>query len=115
MKKKKLVSLVVAMAAFLIMSITALAATCPVCEQCHQVVNLISRGEHLWHYTTYHTVDYSDEYGKLCHETCEIGKSEDKLWWECPNGHGSFQTQIHRREIHSSKYCNSLDYYYTAN
>lgn len=113
MKKKKLVSLVVAMAAFLIMSITALAATCPICERYGTVTNIESRGQHLWHHTTYHTVEHTDN-GVLIRETCTIVKSEDKIWLICPNGHGVLSKQIYHREIHSSEHCKSLEYYYQA-
>lgn len=108
MKKKKLVSLVVAMAAFLIMSITALAATCPVCEEYGQVNNLKSCGEHLWHYTDHHTVYYTEN-GILKPEICTFTKSEDKIWWECPIGHGNIGTHIRYREIHSSEHCENID------
>ncbi len=112
MKNKKIVLTAVSVAAFLTMSITALAATCPSCATYGTEATLKSYGEHLWHNTGHHTVDYSDQNGVLHHESCTISYSEDKVSWVCPNGHGTVSTQIHHKEIHSNSHCNSLDYYY---
>lgn len=113
MRKKKVVLTLAALMVFLTTGITALANSIPLnCTSCATygvVAPLKSYGEHLWHNTVTHTVEYS-EYGVLKHETCTINYSEDKTIWVCPNGHGTMNTQIRHREIHSSSHCESLDY-----
>lgn len=116
MRKNKVVLLLAALMLFLTTGITALAASvpanCPSCAAYGVVATLKSQGEHLWHRTGNHTVDYSDENGVLHHEACTISYSEDKVSWVCPNGHGTVASQVHHVENHSSSHCNSLDYYY---
>lgn len=109
--KKRIISLSVALAAFLATSITVLAAVCPACESSGVQATCKSYGEHLWHNTKQHTVHYSEN-GVLKTETCTITTSEDKVWWVCPNGHGTVSTMTHHKETHSNSHCNSLDYYY---
>ncbi len=111
MGKKRLILLSTMLAVFIATGITALAANCPACEASHVEAVCKTYGEHLWHNTASHTVDYS-EGGVLKHETCTIRYSEDKVTWVCPNGHGTVMTQYHYKEIHSSSRCNSLDYYH---
>lgn len=85
-------------------------ADTPICPYCYGTLK--SYGEHLWHNTAQHTVNYSDENHVLRSESCTISYSEDKVLWVCPNGHGTISTKNHYVEKHSSSHCNSLDYYH---
>lgn len=111
MKKKRIIMISVILTAFLITGITALAATCPACEMYNVQAECKYYKEHMWHNTASHKVKYS-EGGVLKEVACYINYSENKEWWECPNGHGTVMTRIHYQEIHSDSHCNDLDYYY---
>ncbi|MCI9324307.1 MAG: hypothetical protein HFH81_13800 [Lachnospiraceae bacterium] len=110
MKKKRFALLAIALAAFLATGITVLAANCPACESAGTTTTLKQYGEHCWHKTGQHTVQYS-EGGVLYTEECRINYNEDKVSWVCPK-HGAVTVQYHYKETHSSSHCNSLDYYH---
>ncbi len=110
MKTKKTLILSVALLTILTTGMTALAGppwivpSCNICGKCVENGMNLSRG------SSSHVVEYTEN-GQLKSETCNISYSEDDVRMECPNGHGVIWRGRHFKEIHSSKYCNSLDYW----
>lgn len=110
MKKKRTFLLSVALVTFLATSLTALAGppwivpACGICGKC------VEHGTNLSYGNSSHTVTYTEN-GQLKSEICNISYSEDDVCMECPNGHGIIWRGSHFKESHSSKYCNSLDYW----
>ena len=110
-KKKKLLLSIAVMVSSLTIGTTAYAANCPSCEASHVQVQCTSVGEHLWHDSYSHTKQYSVD-GVLVSETCNVFRSEDKVSWICPRGHGVISIQYHYVESHSCEECTDLDYYH---
>lgn len=112
MKKFKLTALFVVTTLLFSMlgKVEVNAMNCPVCEQCGLHTGCVEHGLHQDHKEWVHTKSYV-VLGRLKTDTCYVGEDYDRIYWDCPLGHGNVYTCIRVTQNHSCSKCEDLVYF----